>query len=381
MNSTEEVCAKYPNITVAKDSDNQEILDFLKSVSMNLKDGKLDFDRDPNYFKLHSIQGIVSKTFLFRNKDGSLVGIGVLTAVRGLYQGKETVWAYSSDLRFSPKMDKVTKLQFRPWYSDLVKNIKTLQDLHCPEFMLSIVLDDNEMAKKTLLNRNNPVIYRPVYKYQTRAVVGKLPTLKRSPKVTNVSSGNIAELKKFIQAEQSLHSFSFSLLDIEQKLKTLNQTWEDFVIVMNKENQIIAAAFPTSDNEFRKTVAHIESKRMKMIGLLSRLLGRPAIPQNGVLKTSILAFTTYKNSLTSEEKETLHKALLTKAWSMNSQNHVMVTTEEQKPKAMNRVFEDGLLCHFVPGTVYQIIHKDDYKKENLLRGMHKKSFHLETSFL
>lgn len=224
-----DTCKDFSNITPATERDNAEILKFLESISMTLKESNLDFSRGPDFFKLHTLQGIASTTFLFRNKDETLVGIAVLTAVKGKYQGRDIVWAYASELRLSPEMDRATKAQFRPWYNTLVKSSKYLKDLHCPEFILSIVLDENEIAKKSLLNKKNPIVYRPLHQYKTRAIIGKIPSLKSSKNVVRFcTSLDQKELISLIEESQNKSGFCYSLEDIEYKLKRLNQTWSDF---------------------------------------------------------------------------------------------------------------------------------------------------------
>lgn len=383
----DKLCEPYPQISIASSQNNEEILNFFRQSAMVLTSGRITFDQSPDFFGLHRVQGPFSKTILLRNLDGTLTGLVSLTAISGRYRGEEIIWAYASDRRFSPQMEKSTKSQFRSFYSDLVLNANKIEDLGCPAYVLSIISDENEKAKKALFRPEGLLLYRPVWAFKGRAILARLPRFfEKANKVRFCKAVEVSDLKNFISIQIEDKQFSFSLKEISSRLEALNRSWEDFLILRDKKGDIVGAALLASENQFRRPVVELAGWKIRWISQLAAVLGQPPIPASGELRTSNLTYITLARGLSHKEQRRVHMSLIDRAWAENlkkpreKRDHVMVLLDSDKRASLD-YFRYGYISRSIPATMYQLMNRDHDQNSDLLQDLDSLSVQIDTTFL
>lgn len=112
----QEIINEFSSARFARDSDNDEILRLLGSVSMKASGLELSYDRTPNFFAFFKEQAEKAWTILFHEESGGLAGLVTITARRCLIQGRAELAIFLGDARFRPYSSKRIRLEYRRFF-------------------------------------------------------------------------------------------------------------------------------------------------------------------------------------------------------------------------------------------------------------------------
>ncbi len=375
-----DLLTNFSRITQATPVDSQEILDLSARVQMLTESGGLKFDRNPDFFALSKIQGERSYTFLFRNSDGSLKGYGCISITPMLVKGKKQYLGYTSDLRFSPDMEKETKIQFYQFYETLIREFKNIKELNSCEYIISSILDGNAAAKSVMVKKKGQnkgqLIHRPFYSYTSINVIGALPLSSTKTFVQKGSESVKDEILDFLTASEG-QEITWTKDEILRRQKNHDFSWEDFLLIRNSRGEIKACCTVLSDFRYRKANVANLTPSIRLSQWVASALGRPKIKENKPLRLGYVSFLKIKEKDLSRRAEILKqffKAIYKEESRLpKSERFHSITVHE--PTSFNmgrRLLKKGFLNVELPATLYQVIHETELKDENKIKKSAKR---------
>ena len=372
--SLKDSMAPYPTLSLADEAENNEILDFLDSISMETERGGISIHRRPNFFKLCHIQGHRYFVITMRNPDLTLSGVAVLTLSQMKIHGEIQVMMYTSDLRASPKMHRKTRLEYHKWYEILVRDSHLIEEFEGCKYVITSVFDENTAARRALVEgshgKKREPTYTPVFPYTTYNVLGKNPFKKHfAQKVQQIDPKAELELLKFLVLNPYESEFVWSEAELKRKLQLLKINLSDFLVIRDEDQKIIACTVVTTDMEYRKMVLKNLQTSLRMIGGLLPLLGRPSFKENQPLHTGYLAFLKTKHQSQSLRVDLVSSFL---EHVMNSQKqlpshqrlHTLSFFETQDKDFEQQFRKRGWFYLKLPATIYQVSHGDSSNTSN-----------------
>lgn len=375
MLKLEDLCAAYPNFGVAGPGDNEEILAFLGRVQMRTERGALSARREPDFFALGRAQGERSFTILMRNDDGSIGGIAALSVTRMTVKGKAAQLVYASDLRLADDISRATRLRFHRWYEELALRCAEIEEFGGSPFMVTSVFDENTAAVRALVQKKKgkrEPVYRPIFPYQNINVLGRWPgwRSKRAGAVGLLGHGHEAELKDFLCANPEGSAIVWSGEELDRRLAALGLEYGDFLVV-RRRGRICAAALPYSDADFRRLVLKDIGAGVKWVGRLLPLMGKPGFRAGTALRTGFLGFLKVVGENSRDRAELvavlLGEALRTQRKLPRAQRfHTLTVMDAQANRLERALKRRGFLFTRLPATLYQVVHRKNYRRENLL---------------
>ncbi len=378
MKDVSELLAPYPLISLARESDNDEILNFLDAIDMKTARGGIKFSRRPDFFALQRAQAEDTLTFLLRNPDGELSGTAVYAITTMRVRGRDERVAYTCDLRLSPRINRRTRLQFRDIYVDATRHAHTIAEFGGTRTIITSIFDENRAAISTLVGkkegRARDMVYRPVFPYHNITVLGRLP-LSRALVTHNVircPSSRVDDLRDFLVSNPEGSELTFAPQELERRRGVVGFRWEDFLVVLDADGAIQAAGLPVSDEKFRKLVLQGLGPSLRALGEALPVLGRPALREGEPLRTAYLGFLKIRARDPHEHEDLLasllHRYLdLEREKPIAERYHNLVVMEPQARQMDRRLRLKGLITMSLPATVYQVVHRENHQKRNLLR--------------
>lgn len=368
-----ELCAKYSRFSLAEAGHNEEILAFLRQVSMATSRGGISALRGPDFFALGRVQGRKSFVILMRNDDGSLGGIASLSVSSMEVKGKPSALVYASDLRLSGALSRKTRLQFHQWYEELALRCAEIEEFEGSAFMVTSVFDENTAAVRALVEKKKAKrepLYRPIFPYQNINVVGRWRRVKKK----GIGAGgaeSLAELKNFLLSNPEGSEILWTEEEIARRLEAMGLGFEDF-LVARREGKICGACLPFTDEAFRRTVLLDLSAGVRWVGRMLPLLGKPGFREGTPLRNGFLGFLKV-DAQGSDERADIISALLEEFLRRQrklprpDRCHTITVMDAQENKLDRKLKERGFLFTRLPATLYQVVHRKNFQKAKLLR--------------
>jgi hypothetical protein len=369
-----ELCAKYSRFSVADPGHNEEILAFLRQVSMTTKRGGISALRGPDFFALGRAQGRRSFVILMRNDDDSLGGIAALSVSTMVVKGKVAALVYASDLRLSNALSRKTRLQFHQWYEELALRCAEIEEFEGSPFMVTSIFDENTSAVRALVDKKRAKrepLYRPLFPYQNINVVGRW----RKTRGRGLGAGscdNLEELKEFLLSNPEGSEIVWSEEELSRKLAALGLGYGDF-IVARREGKICGACLPFTDEAFRRTVLHNLTTGVKWVGRMLPVLGKPGFKEGTPLRNGFLGFLKAR-AVDGEDRADIVAALLEELLRRQrklpraDRCHTITVMDAQGNKLDQKLKARGFLFTRLPATLYQVVHRKNFQRAKLLRG-------------
>lgn len=389
--SFKDLLSHYPRLVLADPADNDEILDFLDQISMTTERGQITTNRRPDFFKLCELQGETFRVVLMRNDDQSIGGLGVLSLFPMLIQGEKRLIGYTSDLRISPQMSRKTRVQFHKWYAEFAGRCAELTEFEGSPYLITSIFDENEAAKKSLVEskaqKNREPYYHPVFSYQNVNVMGRLPIWQKSPLHCECADDSDHEaLLDFLTSNPQEAQFVWSREEALRKLKLLNKSLSDFLIIRNQAGEITACTLPVSDQAYRKMIVKNLSLPTKVFGKLLPLFGRPLIKDEEPLNTAYLGFLKIKSQAPMEKCKAIqcflqHLFDMQKKMKLRDRFHSVTFFAGQKDGLEGLLRKKGYLCLTLPATIYQVVNRSYSQPTTWLKTSEKNAPDFEVSCL
>lgn len=376
-----DLVGKFSHIRLADRSDNDAILEFFKTIPMKAQRLSIGFKRDPDYFALLDYQGDKSFVFIFENEDRSIGGVAVYSLGPRFINGKMERAAYLADLRLSPKLSRLTRVQWRKFYNDLVLNSHKISDFdHC-RYLYSAILDENADAIQAFTKKRKDVVYRPMAQYNTVSILVRFPFFpqlgrrKSGPRVRRAEAGDETRLQEFLCQQNRIRPLgsTFGCASSEELARRL-EVWKDldlssFIIAENNDGDIVGCFCPWSDTQARRVFIQNMSKSVQVLAKTLELLGKDRVSENSQLNILYLTHLEIALDRTEEERSLIFSSLLKYLFrqGLHKGYHLISFVDFNSASLLKALNRRSYLYWKTPGTIYQVLHRSHYTKENLIR--------------
>jgi hypothetical protein len=182
---------------LATEEHNENLVDFTATLWLNTSLFSLRYDRGNNYFETKYDISFHNYTAIFRNSDRTLTGTAACTFLSGQYLGKDVNYAYISDLRLSPAMEKEAKEKWFEFNKELITNISKVDEGKGAQVILTAVMDDNLKALKFFRKKVPAVDYTPIQSYESINLMFPLFQNSFKKKISVTKNMNYSELESF----------------------------------------------------------------------------------------------------------------------------------------------------------------------------------------
>lgn len=167
-----EILKNYPQFSLAKESDNEDILAFFHRHQMQTSGLQIFYDRGDDFFSHLQTQGEQIFVFIYRNPKGELKGIGSVSVREQIVNGKKQRVLYLGDLRSETSREVSQK--WKELYSEMMKNINYIQEFGSP-YNFTVIMHNNLRAIKALVKNQNKFDYVFLDNFQMNNVFCKIP--------------------------------------------------------------------------------------------------------------------------------------------------------------------------------------------------------------
>lgn len=279
----ESLFQKYPNFRLATQADNQEILSFFQSMTMDTPAFSLRYERGPDFFAFTKEQGLQNFTFVIVDEDKKIMGTASITVMNHILNFKKKKIAYLGDLRISPRLNAKIRILWKKFYSELIDQFHSFDEFTGIEFLYSAILEENENAIRSLLKNNDKLIYHQLTSYNTYNIYAKKFLAKLSDKYIfeSVTKENFLQtLNKFSQLNGLQENFN---LEEDNEFNRRIKNWDNFseknLFYIKDENGQVLATFAPWMPTSKKLVVQKMSTKFKILGKVLPLIGIPSFSE------------------------------------------------------------------------------------------------------
>ena len=246
--------ARY-RVRRAGPEDNPALCDLLKKVHIR---GDLDItqERDPDFYGLLRLHGGPEDVWVMEDlADGSIGGCGSVSVRPGLVGERPETVGYLGDLRARPSFRGVRHL---PRLYRL--GLEWARDQHQAELFYTVIFDDNQIAKRALLERKRHRAEQPSYRVMTPFNMTSIQftTGKARPRreITHATDADRSPLLEFLAAEQRRRLLGEIVDDawLDRRLSTWpGLTLESFLLARDARGEIVGTLAPFDPSPLKRT--------------------------------------------------------------------------------------------------------------------------------
>ena len=149
-----DILAPYKYFSRSTPEDNQGILDFFNSITMDTKTFSLRYDRGNDFFLFAKEQSDKNFIFVMRDEKGKILGTAAIATIPHYVNGKLELLGYLGDLRISPLLSPKIRINWKKCYSDIIVNFSKIEEFQGIKYLYSAILDENQNAMRSLLKNN-----------------------------------------------------------------------------------------------------------------------------------------------------------------------------------------------------------------------------------
>lgn len=357
----ETLLSPYKHFTLAKASDNEEILDFFKTITMDTESFSLRYDRGSDFFAFSKEQSDKYFIVLMRDEKNVIRGCANIALIPHMMNGKNETCAYLGDLRISPLFPAKIRLLWKKCYSDMIENFHKIDEFENVKYLYTAILDENKNAMRSLL-KNDKFIYHPLTPYETFNVVRPLPFSWLTNLSYETTPISISEAFAFITKNNSGIGLANHSAELERRVNTWkNFSNQPFIAIKNKTNDEIVAVVAPWECTTKKLVIEKMNFKQKVLAFAMRFLNIPKMEEKEAIKTLYLTHLTFKENF--EEKDEAINALLFNLFKKHKAFHTIsfFTFPEWKLKTV------PFIKTKTPAHFYQVLSMDQFAAEDFIR--------------
>ncbi|NRA65908.1 MAG: hypothetical protein HRU19_15580 [Pseudobacteriovorax sp.] len=383
------IIGDYSHIRVATPDDNEAILDFCSSIAMNTNSMSLRYDRSPDYFAFLKEQCAKSFVFVFMNKDDSIGGICTLALKKQYVSGELTQLAYLCDLRTSPKLYRLARVQWRNCYARVVANCRNIIEFDQCQYFYSAVLAENSVAQSALVQRRKHYVYREIGTYKAVSILGRLPfsfplkkpgvwlqrrrhSSKQRPHIRRATAEDVPALRKFLATSNKIKTLGEHIVpdsNTADELKRRFDTWENFsidsfILATDDAGSIVSCVAPWVQNQTRRMVIDGLSPFYKALSSILSLAGKPKVKNGGVVKALNLTHLEFAPGIERRQRQSLFFHMLEYISKTKEYRDCHITTFIDTPQLQlkSSLISSKFIMQSTPGRLYQVMSPDDFSK-------------------
>jgi hypothetical protein len=283
-----EVLLQLGGVTIrtADRNDGAALCELLRRVHIH---AALDItqERDPDFFRLLDMHQGNSEVLLAESKDGKVSGVGSLSVRPAWAFGEKTHAGYLGDLRIVP--GSRTAAVMPRAYKILLERAR---DRYGAELFYTVIFDDNEAAKKALVERKgkkreDQPLYSVMTPFAMTNVQFTLPKGKPLRPIAHAKDGDFDELLSFLAAKNEQRLMGEVLNP--DRLRARFHTWPNFgldsFLIARREGKICGCLAPFDTDPFKRTRVLGYYRRMRWVrsvfDLGAKVMRYPALPPPG----------------------------------------------------------------------------------------------------
>lgn len=266
--SLEKLLEEFPQISIASESDNKEILEFYHKKEMKGESSSVQYLRGEDFFAFLRERSERYIVFLLRDDTAKIRGIGVVSYRAGFVEGKREIVGYLGDLRVS--FNKKLIREWRKFYSLLIKNSKFFAETFYCKSYSTVLIEGNKQSKNNLVNSGiESIQYKLQSYYQMHNLIGeiRLPKFSKAYKVENAEIKQREEILTFLNKEDANRLFGRDWgVELEYRLKYWSRfNIANFLVVKDAEGKIVAVTSFWNPNKNKQVMISEIPKVMKLI--------------------------------------------------------------------------------------------------------------------
>ncbi|MCP4135041.1 MAG: hypothetical protein GY754_28965 [bacterium] len=348
---------------MAKPEDNQKILNFYNSFSMEGGAFKIAFRKEPDYFRFLSYESPKHHVFLMENNDKEIEAMASMIVRPCYINGEVDRVAHISDLRVVSKAQRKNKFRWRDFSLAICEQGEKIREFEKCRYYLGSYVDANKQAKDVISSFDAPYATSDVANYRMVSLLArKLPKVfgrKSSVSdlkitITRAREEDREELKGFLDRQSRKRTFGYVYSGKDGELERRIRDWDGFTIASfyvarNTAGTIIGCCAPWDPTTGRRIVVDTFPGSLVFLAKVVKLLGKNVPDPGDELKTLYLTTMEYDYSLSTKQKRHILNAMI------------------------DEVYKTGIMKE------YHVLAFCDYKKESIAAGLKKDYFVESTS--
>ncbi|OFZ21363.1 MAG: hypothetical protein A2202_05310 [Bdellovibrionales bacterium RIFOXYA1_FULL_36_14] len=369
-----ELLSNYSHLRLAKPSDNEAIIDFLKSTPMSFGSISVHYEFKKSIWTFLKYQGATCYVFLLINEN-KICGYGVFSTRDYYILGAKYQAGYLSDLRISRNAIQSAKSQWKEFMNHMFSNINQIEEFKEVTYFYAAVFEKNVRALKLFHNEKFPIIFHPLLKYQAISILGRKPILFFKPHklssqfiLTKATNSDQPALWNFLQTQNKKKFWGeyFNPTDSDE-WKRRENSWEnyninDFFVAKDHLGKIVFCTLPWSAHNSRKLVIEKISLPYLILGKIFKIIGKKELKLNSPLNNYYLTHFEMSHDLTSDQKREIFTIFLNQLYKTKFQRHYhSIIFCDYYDKALGEVLKD-YMCIKTAAIIYQILPKNDQSR-------------------
>jgi hypothetical protein len=356
-----EILNDYPHCRLCTEQDNDIIVEFLRSQSMNLGLFNIRYERGPDFFSFNKALGDSSFTvMMFEKNSNDIVGIGCISKKLCFIGGEVKSYYYNSDLRVKKGLAPRFKDEWRLCHASIIEKLneevkeENLEGSY-PKFCA--ILDQNQKAISSLTKKHDDLIFHPVKKYYSINILGSFLNLHKiflSRYSVESCHKTSSDLSNFYREEGE-----------KRYLAEVGPLFQGHNLIVRDETGKVVAITTLKAQEHRKLIVTQVTNIFKAINFLLPILGLKPILVEEPLSFLYLDNLIFKENLSCEVKRHILESILYHIFGncLNTNYHFVSVPSFPEEELERHLKTKGFIYQKVPGTLYQMIHKKNVVNE------------------
>jgi hypothetical protein len=347
----------YPQITIATEADNADILAFFSQTQIESKNLEILYDRSPDFFaflKLHSADFLV---LIYRPEGAPVQGVATMLFRQGYVQGQIQRICYLGDLRMG--FDRRGSLLWRQVYGEFFRRQKEITEFKDVQIFYTCLLNDNRHSARSLArNKKSGFAYHPVCGYRMILLLMKKPFHATTPhrNLQVLCSPPPAKILDFYAAhERSMTAGYVYSHEIPQRLTSWAPSLQDTdFLAVSRDGRLLAACALWSPRESKRIELNKLSWGLKSLFSLVRILSLGRVHFQRELKVLYVTHLLFAQDLTPDEKQEVFRPLLQAAWEKRAEKKYHFLTFADFNEKTLVPAATGFITHQVGMAIHEV---------------------------
>ncbi len=319
----EEILKPYKYFSVARHEDNQDLLNFFSTMTMDTNSFSLRYDRGTDFFKFTNNQAEKFIIFIIKDESGLIKGCASIAFIPHILNGKKVLCAYLGDLRISALLSAKIRITWKKCYSEIIQHFSKIEEFFGVHFLYSAILEENQNAMRSLLKNNDQIIYHLLSHYTTFNVIKPMPSAYFNSNRFTITKADIITIKKFLIANNQDIGLEN---DFESEIKRRITSWDDFneqSFSVVKDHEEIVAVFAPWTSPAKKLVIEKMSPFQKVMSFFFPLLGLNPLKEKKPINVLYLTHLVFSSQRSSKDIKKIMNAILLSLFSERKDFHVI----------------------------------------------------------
>jgi len=364
-----DILSPYKYFSLSTENDNQGIIDFFKTISMDTKSFSIRYDRGDDFFKFAKEQSKKNFIFIMKDEKGIIRGTAAIATIPHIVNGEEKLLGYLGDLRISPLLSPKIRLTWKKCYSDIISKFKEIEEFQGIDFLYSAILDENQNAMRSLLKNNDQIIYHELTTYKTFNVFMKKPFALKLNNQFQLNRATADEIRSFLAEQANLpgmqeHVKANGSDELNRRMETWDHfNFESFIAIRNKNQKIVSLCAPHICQS-KKLIIEKMSPALKILGKLISILGLPPIKDGSPINVLYLTYLKFDPTLKQSDIADIINIYL---------NHLLTSRRDQFHMVSFFTFPEWKIeklpffYQITKGRFYQVMSKEEFDQEQFLK--------------